>query len=227
MTGNPRTVRADEETERTLEERLDDELRARAEAEALVKIADVEKAAVSAQAAALRSENNRLEDLLRQQAQAHEETRQALAKARAGMEAKRTEEARRLRLELRQLSHDLGIAESALNALRREHEEAQRDLSARLDEAYRQIQRLRSVAATQIGRAFAAAASEGRWPLRRWLLRRRASRLRQSGLVDAAWYLARNADVAEAGMDPVLHYIRYGAREGRAPNPALEDPPED
>jgi hypothetical protein len=72
-----------------------------------------------------------------------------------------------------------------------------------------------------------AAAFEGLWPLRRWLQRRRARRLRESGLVDPAWYLAHNPDVAEAGMDPVLHYLHYGAEEGRAPNPALRDPPVD
>jgi hypothetical protein len=154
-----------------------------AEAEILVKIADMEKAAASAQAAALRSEASRLEDRLLREAQAHE-----------------------------QLRHDLEIAESALNALRLEHEAA--------------IRRLASVAATQIGRAFLAATFEGIWPLRRWLQRGRARQLRQSGLVDPAWYLARNPDVAEAGMDPVLHYLHHGAQEGRAPNPALQDPPE-
>ena len=53
-----------------------------------------------------------------------------------------------------------------------------------------------------------------------------------SGLFDAPWYLAVYTDVAEAGMDPLLHYVRYGAAEGRLPfrsfNPArhLEDLPQ-
>jgi hypothetical protein len=42
--------------------------------------------------------------------------------------------------------------------------------------------------------------------------------LGESGLVDTAWYLARNPDVAAVGVDPLLHYIVYGAGEGRAPN---------
>ena len=33
------------------------------------------------------------------------------------------------------------------------------------------------------------------------------------------WYLERYADVAEAGIDPVLHYVRSGAHEGRDPAP--------
>jgi glycosyltransferase involved in cell wall biosynthesis len=42
-----------------------------------------------------------------------------------------------------------------------------------------------------------------------------------SSLFDAAWYLSRNADVAAAGIDPVRHYIDYGASEGRDPGPGF------
>ena len=35
---------------------------------------------------------------------------------------------------------------------------------------------------------------------------------------DAAWYLARNPDVAAAGLDPLRHYLDYGWKEGRDPN---------
>ncbi len=38
------------------------------------------------------------------------------------------------------------------------------------------------------------------------------------GLLDAAWYLAANPDVAQAGLDPLDHFVRFGAAEGRAPN---------
>lgn len=31
------------------------------------------------------------------------------------------------------------------------------------------------------------------------------------------WYLSQNPDVAKNGMDPVLHYLRHGAAEGRRP----------
>lgn len=44
------------------------------------------------------------------------------------------------------------------------------------------------------------------------------SLLRQSALFDCAYYLAQNPDVAAAGMDPVQHYLLYGAAEGRAPS---------
>ncbi len=50
-------------------------------------------------------------------------------------------------------------------------------------------------------------------------VRYRMWRLRQSGLFDEEWYLAKYRDVADSGMDPLFHYIRYGAEEGRYPNP--------
>ena len=37
-------------------------------------------------------------------------------------------------------------------------------------------------------------------------------------LFDPVWYLEQNADVAKARLDPVQHYLKYGAREGRNPN---------
>jgi hypothetical protein len=40
-----------------------------------------------------------------------------------------------------------------------------------------------------------------------------------TGLFDAAWYRHRYQDVDAAGMDPVRHYVEFGAREDRAPNP--------
>ncbi len=36
---------------------------------------------------------------------------------------------------------------------------------------------------------------------------------------DAEWYLWRNPDVAESGMDPLQHYINHGATERRDPHP--------
>ena len=40
-----------------------------------------------------------------------------------------------------------------------------------------------------------------------------------SGLFDKQWYLNRYPDVKEAGLDPVSHFILYGAKEGKQPNP--------
>jgi hypothetical protein len=50
-------------------------------------------------------------------------------------------------------------------------------------------------------------------------LRRSAALLRRSELFDAAWYLDAYPDVAAARIDPVRHYLRIGAAEGRDPGP--------
>jgi ubiquinone/menaquinone biosynthesis C-methylase UbiE/uncharacterized coiled-coil protein SlyX len=42
--------------------------------------------------------------------------------------------------------------------------------------------------------------------------------IRNSGLFDTDWYLAKNPDLAQAGVDPLLHYLRYGGFEGRDPS---------
>lgn len=39
--------------------------------------------------------------------------------------------------------------------------------------------------------------------------------LRRSGVFDEAAYLELNPDVRESGMDPILHYLQFGGREGR------------
>jgi len=53
-------------------------------------------------------------------------------------------------------------------------------------------------------------------------LNRQCNILTGSALFDAAWYLARYPDVAETGLDPALHYLKYGAALGRDPAPGFE-----
>lgn len=49
--------------------------------------------------------------------------------------------------------------------------------------------------------------------------RREINLLNRSGLLDRAFYLRQNPDIAQAGWDPLLHYFELGAAEGRDPNP--------
>jgi glycosyltransferase involved in cell wall biosynthesis len=54
-----------------------------------------------------------------------------------------------------------------------------------------------------------------------WLQSRAATAvnvIRASGLFDSGWYCETYPDVAARNVDPVRHYARYGAREGRDPN---------
>jgi len=53
---------------------------------------------------------------------------------------------------------------------------------------------------------------------RRGELRGHRRLLERSGLFDRDYYLAQNADVAAAGAEPLLHYLLFGAYEGRRPN---------
>jgi hypothetical protein len=49
-------------------------------------------------------------------------------------------------------------------------------------------------------------------------LRSQAESIRASGLFDEQWYLQAYPDVAQARMDPVEHYLRFGASDGRNPS---------
>lgn len=48
-----------------------------------------------------------------------------------------------------------------------------------------------------------------------------SSIIKKSGEFDTAFYLQKNPDVEMANMDPVKHYILYGADEGRDPSPTF------
>ena len=56
---------------------------------------------------------------------------------------------------------------------------------------------------------------------RRWLLRRQARRIAASGAFDPGWYRSRYRDVAK-NPDPLRHYLEWGCREGRLPNPIFD-----
>src|SRR5713226_8499680 len=43
-----------------------------------------------------------------------------------------------------------------------------------------------------------------------------------SGLFDRAWYLEQYPDICRSGTDPILDYVRGGAKEGRNPNAMFE-----
>jgi hypothetical protein len=46
--------------------------------------------------------------------------------------------------------------------------------------------------------------------------------IRTSGFFDPAWYLATYPDIAEAGLDPLQHFLEFGGREGRDPGPNFD-----
>jgi Methyltransferase domain len=58
----------------------------------------------------------------------------------------------------------------------------------------------------------------------RWGRARRANikLIAASGLFDSDWYLKQYPDVRASGIDPLVHYLGYGANEGRDPNPLFD-----
>ena len=54
--------------------------------------------------------------------------------------------------------------------------------------------------------------------LRYWRATRSIAR---SHTFDKEWYLKKNPDVAALGIEPISHYLLYGAREGRDPGPTF------
>ena len=47
-------------------------------------------------------------------------------------------------------------------------------------------------------------------------------RIRASSLFDPDWYLRTYPDVAATGIDPLFHYVQFGASEGRRPGPRFD-----
>lgn len=51
---------------------------------------------------------------------------------------------------------------------------------------------------------------------------RNQSLIKRSGLFDADWYLATSANVAAERANPIAHYLRHGAAQGRDPHPLFD-----
>lgn len=45
--------------------------------------------------------------------------------------------------------------------------------------------------------------------------------IKKNHLLDIDYYLNSNPDIRVSGVDPILHYMYHGFKEGRNPNPAF------
>jgi hypothetical protein len=125
-----------------------------------------------------------------------------------------------------------------LDDLRAAFETASAIFACPMLEAKDEVRQVRSQAAAEIARvqaAVACAAEPSRDPTRRrsrflWKLcskqaaalladARHLEAIRKSLFFNSAYYLETNPDVRAAGMDPALHYLVHGGREGRDPGP--------
>jgi glycosyltransferase involved in cell wall biosynthesis len=66
-----------------------------------------------------------------------------------------------------------------------------------------------------LGQAWQTLRARSLTPLRDW----RATRvIARSDIFDREWYLTNSPDLLASGIDPIRHYVAYGAREGRDPS---------
>jgi hypothetical protein len=170
------------------------------------------------EASAARIQAEKLSDGLKQHLDlllADVRQRQTLAAEQADAVASLANQVKQVLAVLDTQRHDLAIKLSEAAA---KLQQTQAELHHQQSEA----ERLRKVAALEIGRAAGLVNEAGASTVRRRLhLMWRAARLKRSGLFDAEWYLRHYTDVAGSGIDPLRHYVQFGAREGRAPNPTL------
>ena len=60
------------------------------------------------------------------------------------------------------------------------------------------------------------------WPMALAKSMRRRTQVLTSGYFDADWYLETYPDTAHSGVDPLTHYLKNGAFEGRNPSPGFD-----
>lgn len=123
--------------------------------------------------------------------------------------------------EVRRLADDAGVRVDGLQA-DREHvrKEAFAQQVPTLTRLMKQGKR-----AIRLGREAVVGLSTLRWlRVSRHALRLPfyRKRLLSTRLFDSEWYLQQNKDVAEAGIDPLSHWLKHGVREGRDPNPLFD-----
>jgi glycosyltransferase involved in cell wall biosynthesis len=170
-----------------------------------------EQAKLGTALAAARSENAGVNDALATARQAGADQQAALDKTAMELGAVRIRAER---------------AETASAAARKELDAVRRSTSWRITQPLRQI----------AGRSRFARHASRIVKLLWWTItfqldaRVRAVRLRRanikliaaSGLFDSAWYLEQYPDIRTYGIDPLIHYLKYGANEDRDPNPLFD-----
>jgi hypothetical protein len=131
------------------------------------------------------------------------------------------------KLTLLQKEKDAEIAERDAEIAKKDAEIAKKDaeiasISRMLENREQQIGQLRVAAATQLGEAISDFLDRATWSLLGFRHTRRKMRaLQHSGILDAEWYLRKHPDVKQSDVDPLQHYVEFGAHEGREPNATL------
>jgi glycosyltransferase involved in cell wall biosynthesis len=83
----------------------------------------------------------------------------------------------------------------------------------------RRLRRLRQILGRVSRVTRRVLATRSTTPLKLW---RSARVIAKSHQLDPAWYVATYPDVASVGLDPIEHYLAYGAAENRNPSPHFD-----
>jgi hypothetical protein len=116
-------------------------------------------------------------------------------------------------------------AEAAFAAARMELDAVRRSTSWRITQPLRQIvARSRSARHALQTVKLPWTMTFQLWARARHDRRRRATikLIGASGLFDSEWYLEQHPDVRASGVDPLVHYLDFGANEDRDPNPLFD-----
>ena len=171
------------------------------------------------------AEQTRTLTALRQDLTRNEQQRKHLARRTQELEHHLTREQNARAQEARTLQGQLALARDAHSRDIQAARSQASELSATLAMQAREIDKLArgqfrwpfTATIERIGRAFT--------PWKRTRFRERsweAGLITASRLFRPSWYLEQNPDVAQAGIDPLLHYILHGSVEGRSPHPLFD-----
>jgi hypothetical protein len=170
--------------------------------------AQADRGRIVAMKAAIRRE--RREQLTRFQAEVQAERDQIVA-MKAAIKHERREELARLKAEVQAERDQIVVMKTAIQ--RASHEEL---AHLRAEAQTRSDQIVIMKTAIRRGRiARYRHAVESSSPRR---LRRQRDLIADSGWFDVTYYLEQNPDVRSTGVDPVTHYVEWGAAEGRNPS---------
>lgn len=221
------------------ERRLDLEERLRSQAESILAQWKDLYEGEQLRANELAAEQKRLSqergDLERRLTQSEAQRERVLRKAEMDRRAAEVDLERKLRKAEAQAERVLRKAEDdrqLFEAGRNKAEAATRESEAKLNERFQELATLSNLLRQEeknhevvlqhlewMVALYERISSQPRWWLimpKTWRRQRVYRRLQRSGLFDSTGYLERYRDVADAGMDPLDHYLRHGIREGRA-----------
>ncbi|MCK7544309.1 hypothetical protein MLC59_09035 [Marinobacter bryozoorum] len=130
--------------------------------------------------------------------------------------------------EVENLRQNLAATNKAQKELQEQSEVANRDNTLALAAANRQVAELQAelkrISANKAWKASRRVTGYGRKSrqARQRVLEQNRKTIEESGLFDTEWYLETYPDVAESGMQPIEHYLKSGAIEGRNPGKVFD-----